>query len=229
LQEADPKSGKKYSQAGLGTALGGLSQETIRKAASPDGASRAVLEGVLRLRGIDGAELLARHGQNLDEQTAAVLKAEAATFNLRGGNVGLHVSRVSARGGAQSSTGERPGRGSFLYARQRLVERYPEHVVDHAIATSPMIDADHPGSDLEIYLNLEEIVARQLEREPLSSHAPRSDGPSGGNGGGVRTDGDNPGATVPSNREIEAGLERTEKRFETPKPSDRRQAKARQR
>jgi hypothetical protein len=62
LDERDASGRKRWSQASLGTACGGLSQEAIRRAASsPDGVGPAVRSGILKLVGKPIERLIADH------------------------------------------------------------------------------------------------------------------------------------------------------------------------
>jgi hypothetical protein len=53
---------KKYTQASLGRALGGISQEAVRKALHPEGVGPAVRDGLLALLGVTIEELFERRG-----------------------------------------------------------------------------------------------------------------------------------------------------------------------
>jgi hypothetical protein len=71
LDERDASGRKRWSQASLGTACGGLSQEAIRRAASsPDGVGPAVRAGILKLVGKPIEQLIVDHVHLAGEASA---------------------------------------------------------------------------------------------------------------------------------------------------------------
>jgi transcriptional regulator with XRE-family HTH domain len=170
------------------------------------------------------AEMLARPDQKASagEETEQVVAEVSGNHVLRAGH-----GSFKASGGAVSA---RVQRGSLIKAQEKLLEKYPRAAVFEVASMSEFVDADQRPETIDLYLELERRVLEfiKTEGQKLSS-SPPSGGNDPGGSDGVGAGGDDPGAPVPSNREIKAALDRAEERFDPPKPTDRRQAKARRR
>lgn len=77
LEQRDEHDWKRYSQESLGKALGGLSQETIRRSKDPSNVGPAVKDGLLRLLGTSIEEIVIKHGAPFDPEEGKRTRAEA--------------------------------------------------------------------------------------------------------------------------------------------------------
>lgn len=77
LEERDEHDRKRYSQQSLGKALGGLSQETVRRSRDPDQVGPAAKEGLLKLLGTSIEELVLKHHVPIDPAVVEKARAEA--------------------------------------------------------------------------------------------------------------------------------------------------------
>jgi hypothetical protein len=81
LEVRDSQGKKKYSQGSLGKALGGLSQETVRRSKDPSNVGPAVKEGLLRLLGTTIEEVMIKHGAPPDPAEMKRISEEALAAN----------------------------------------------------------------------------------------------------------------------------------------------------
>jgi hypothetical protein len=71
LKQRDKMGRRVWTQASIGEACGGLSQQMIFIAQEPDGVGPNVRDGVLRLTGLSTAQLLKKHGIPAEEPPVA--------------------------------------------------------------------------------------------------------------------------------------------------------------
>lgn len=153
-------------------------------------------------------------GKPIPMPPAVVFVNDQASHTYNAANLALRVD---------GGPGLRAQRGSLGKARDKLLEKYARPNVYEVVATSEYLDAAQRPETIDLYIELE---ARLLELERLSSGGTA---PVGGPGDGLHLEHPDGGAPVPSNREIQADFEGSERRFDPPKPDNSGQAKARRR